>query len=94
MTADAPGRYLYTVVAWVDHFVSWREDFARRVEPRRPALAALVGAELIQDAAGRARGADRGALKAWAGALLKEARRRRADDTSALQTLALDPHVR
>ncbi|MGE0876968.1 MAG: maltotransferase domain-containing protein, partial [Burkholderiales bacterium] len=27
--AGAPGRYRYTVSAWVDHLLSWREEFAR-----------------------------------------------------------------
>src|SRR5487761_1979254 len=30
--AASVGRYRYTVTAWVDHFLSWRHDFARRVE--------------------------------------------------------------
>ena len=25
-----PGRYQYTVIAWVDHFESWRREFERR----------------------------------------------------------------
>jgi starch synthase (maltosyl-transferring) len=87
---DAPGRYFYTVVAWVDHFVSWREDFACRVDRADMLVAAQAGAQLIEDAAGRARGAERTALKAWAAALQKEAKRA-SDDTSALQTVALDP---
>ena len=29
-TAATVGRYQYTVTAWVDHFLSWRRDFARR----------------------------------------------------------------
>ena len=86
-----PGSYSYTVVAWVDHFLSWREDFGRRVDPGDVRIAALVGAGLIADAAGRARGTDRAALKAWAGALQKQAAKA-SDDTAALQTLALDPH--
>ena len=27
------GRYRYTVSAWVDHFLSWLNEFKRRVEP-------------------------------------------------------------
>ena len=49
-TAAAVGRYQYTVTAWVDHFLSWRHDFARRVE----------------GAAQRAKGAARTRLKGWA----------------------------
>src|SRR5216684_3879517 len=29
-TPPAPGRYQYTVTAWVDHFESWRNDLMRR----------------------------------------------------------------
>ena len=90
---DAPGSYGYAVVAWVDHFLSWREDFSRRVEPADLRIAAQVGAALIQGAAARARGADRTALKAWAAALQKEAAKTSRDmqDLQALQVLALDP---
>ena len=31
-TCRALGRYRYTVTAWVDHFLSWRHDFERRVD--------------------------------------------------------------
>ncbi len=60
-TAGAPGRYRYTVTAWVDRFLSWRHDFARRVDPDDIRVAALVGAELIEATASRAAGADRAA---------------------------------
>ncbi len=88
--ATEPGSYTYTVVAWVDTFLSWREDFARRVEPADMRVAALVGAGVIGEAAGRARGADRTALKAWSATLRKIAARA-SDDTASLQALALDP---
>src|SRR5450631_3410089 len=29
-TPPVPGRYRYTVTAWVDHFESWRNDLTRR----------------------------------------------------------------
>jgi len=53
------GRYRYTVVAWVDHFLSWRHDFARRVDREDLQIAALVGADLVLGASARARGEDR-----------------------------------
>src|SRR5690606_15358908 len=31
---DALGIYHYRVVAWVDHFLSWRRDLARREDPQ------------------------------------------------------------
>ncbi|MFZ5558422.1 MAG: alpha-1,4-glucan--maltose-1-phosphate maltosyltransferase [Pseudomonadota bacterium] len=60
------GRYRYTIVAWVDHFLSWRHDFARRVDAEDIAIAALVGAHLIEGASGRAAGADAEHLRRWA----------------------------
>ena len=87
--APAPGRYLYTVVAWVDHFLSWREDFVRRVEPEDIRVAALVGATLVSDAAERASSIDRKLLKAWAATLRKQATLP-LDDVTELQALALD----
>jgi starch synthase (maltosyl-transferring) len=82
--AAAIGRYRYTVVAWVDHFQSWRHDFARRVEPEDLRIAARVGAELVEGAAARARGDDRRRLKAWAVRLAQ------TDAPDALRTLAMD----
>lgn len=63
---DAIGPWQYTVRAWVDSFLSWQHDFARRVDPEDVRIAALTGAELIDAAASRAgRGADGTALRAW-----------------------------
>ncbi len=81
-----PGRYLYTVMAWVDHFESWRLELTRRVEPEDIRIAGLVGADLIDAAARRAKGDDKTALKAWA----KQLRKPASDDTQALKALALD----
>ncbi|HSD55226.1 MAG TPA: maltotransferase domain-containing protein, partial [Burkholderiales bacterium] len=81
------GRYAYTVTAWVDAFLSWRHDFARRIEPQDLGVAALVGAALIEAAARRAGGADRERLAAWA------ARLRAVGDPGALRELALDEEL-
>src|SRR5690242_19853131 len=48
------GRYRYTITAWIDPFLSWRSEFARRVEPADIASAARVGSLLIARAANRA----------------------------------------
>jgi len=87
--APLPGRYLYTVCAWVDHFLSWREDFTRRVDAADLRLAARVGAQLIEQTAARAAGAERKRLLSWATALRTQA----ADasgDIAALRLLAED----
>jgi len=71
--AETIGRYRYTVSAWVDHFLSWRHDFARRVDSEDLRIAALVGAGIIEAAAGRAKGQERKLLKDWALRLRVEA---------------------
>ena len=88
IVADAPGRYRYRVVAWADHFASWRKEFARRDEPADLRQAAAAGSALIEQAAGRADGAQREQLAAWSAALAVAAH---ADgDIEALRELALD----
>jgi len=72
-TPSLPGRYTYTVVAWVDPFDSWRHELIRRVDADDIRIAALVGAVEITAAATRAEGADRKALAAWATLLKKGA---------------------
>jgi starch synthase (maltosyl-transferring) len=86
-TPPAPGRYVYGVVAWVDHFRSWRHELARRVDPQDIRIAARVGAELADQAAARASGDDRLLLQRWALSLKKP-----VDDSQveALKGLALD----
>lgn len=81
---DRPGRYRYTVTAWVDHFLSWRAEFKRRVDPADIASAALVGGKLIAEAANRAAHDDAQRLREWGKQLIE------AGDTEAIQRLALD----
>ena len=68
-----PGRYRYTVAAWVDHFQSWRMELQRRVDASDILLAAQTGASLAEEAAARARGEDRKTLTRWAQGLRKRA---------------------
>ncbi|MFO1361982.1 MAG: alpha-1,4-glucan--maltose-1-phosphate maltosyltransferase [Burkholderiales bacterium] len=82
--AGPPGRYRYTVTAWVDGFLSWRHDFARREDPEDIRVAALAGAGLLVAAAARADGADRALLEAAA------ARLRRGGDAQTLRQAGLD----
>jgi starch synthase (maltosyl-transferring) len=60
------GRYYYTVEARVDRFVSWRRDFAKRVQAAQDVrVELLIGAELVAEAGRRARGADAKQLREW-----------------------------
>jgi starch synthase (maltosyl-transferring) len=61
-----PGRWRYTVAAWVDAFLTWRKDLEKRVEPADIELALAIGAELVAQAARRAKGADARALRGMA----------------------------
>jgi len=81
---NAIGRHGYTVCAWVDHFLSWRHDFERRIEPDDIRVAAQVGADIVAAAAARARGDDRKRLAEWTRAL------RETTDVEALRNVALD----
>src|SRR5438046_3429680 len=70
---DAIGVYRYTVTAWVDPFLSWRHDFARRVDPEDVRNAARAGADLVAAAAARASGKDAQRLDSWAQRLRTDA---------------------
>ncbi|HUP96241.1 MAG TPA: alpha-1,4-glucan--maltose-1-phosphate maltosyltransferase [Burkholderiales bacterium] len=78
------GRYRYTVTAWVDHFLSWRNEFKRRVDPADIASAALVGSKLIAETANRAARGDAQRLRQWGKQLVA------TEDTEELKRLVLD----
>ncbi len=73
---DTIGAYEYTLVAWIDRFLTWRHDLARREDAQDIAVAMLVGAELVEAAAARAIGTA-------AGRLLDHAARLRSATTPA-----------
>ncbi len=86
---SAIGTWEYTVSAWVDPFLSWRSDFARRVDADDVRIAALAGAVLIEQAAQRTRQSGDGEmLRAWGVALAATANR--GGDTAQLQRIGLD----
>ena len=86
-TVGAMGAYRYTVTAWVDALLSWRHDFARRVEAEDLRVAAQAGALLIDGSASRAKAAAKRRLTAWAKLLRTER------DPSALAALAQDEEL-
>ena len=80
-----PGRYLYSLEAWVDRFLTWRRDLAKRIEAGQDVAVELaIGAGLVAAAAARATGADRSRLDEWARAL------NGTEPIAARQGLALD----
>jgi starch synthase (maltosyl-transferring) len=87
--ADFPitviGRYEYTVEGWIDHFLTWRRDLGKRLAAGQDvSVDVLIGANLVDEAAARARAADARRLRAWARGLRETA------DPTARQVLALD----
>jgi len=63
-TVDRLGPWQYRVACWVDPLASWREDFARRIDPDDLRLAARTGAELLALSAKGAKGEEREQLAA------------------------------
>ncbi len=76
---DRLGTWMFTIEGWVDHFDTWTHDLTKRLaaqpDPRQPTqqiepqdipLQLEIGARLLDEAAGRAKGADATKLKAAA----------------------------
>ncbi|MGE0824445.1 MAG: alpha-1,4-glucan--maltose-1-phosphate maltosyltransferase [Candidatus Binatia bacterium] len=81
--AERLGRYYYTVEAWVDRFVSWRRDFAKRVEAGQDLTVEFqIGAELVVAASRRAKRADAKQLHEWAEFLRQDTAARAQAKTS------------
>jgi starch synthase (maltosyl-transferring) len=61
------GQYRYTIEGWIDPFKTWRSDLVKRYTAQQDlSIDLLVGADLIEDAAGRASGQDSLKLADWA----------------------------
>jgi starch synthase (maltosyl-transferring) len=66
------GRYIYTIIGWVDAYVTWATDLAKRVKAGvEISVDVLLGVELLRSAADRAKGGDRQELS-YAAERLKE----------------------
>lgn len=56
---DQLGEFCYRIVGWVDRFRTWRADLKKRSEAGQDLTIDLrIGAQLVEAAAGRAKGAD------------------------------------
>ena len=85
------GRYVYTIVAWVDTFRTWSADLRKRADAGQDiSVDVLIGAEMVGAAAGRARGAEARRRLAEAAANLKQGAK--ASREVALR-IALDPEL-
>jgi starch synthase (maltosyl-transferring) len=63
---DEIGRYQYTILGWVDAFDTWHHDLKKRIEANQDIAVDLqIGAQLVGQAADRARGNDAVRLRHW-----------------------------
>jgi starch synthase (maltosyl-transferring) len=85
-TVTELGRYQYTVVAWHDPFKGWVRDLRKRLDAGQDvAVDMQIGAQLVEDAAGRV-------PKNGSSKLGKVAQQLRGDVAHAAD-IALDPHL-
>jgi starch synthase (maltosyl-transferring) len=90
------GRYQYTVEGWIDRFQTWRRDLEKRIAAKQDvSVDLLIGAGLIEAAAGRAKGEDAKILADWAqrlrGSNQDESQKSLALDTDLLKLVQLYP---
>jgi len=82
------GRYFFTLEGWIDRFETWRRDLEKRVSAMQEvSVDLLIGASLIERAAGRTTGEDARAFQDWAQRL----RENRSDASGT--AIALDPDL-
>ncbi|MGO8767029.1 MAG: alpha-1,4-glucan--maltose-1-phosphate maltosyltransferase [Limisphaerales bacterium] len=65
--AARPGKYVYSIEAWVDSFKSWQKNLQKKIEAGQNISVELqMGAKMIEAAAQRAAARDAENLLAWA----------------------------
>jgi starch synthase (maltosyl-transferring) len=65
-----PGRYRYTVLAWVYQFESWRRDLIKKFQAgQEVSIELVIGAQLITEASQRAPKRERQKMGEWASTL-------------------------
>jgi len=63
-TVNSCGEYEYTILAWVDELLTWEQDFKKRIAAQQDVtIELLIGADLVEKAAARAKGNDAKKLK-------------------------------
>ncbi len=83
------GRYGFKVQGWIDHFETWRRDLLKRIKAESDAnVDYLIGADLIEAAAARAKKAKAAADAKWL--TQRAAELRSGNPVAALRTPATD----
>jgi starch synthase (maltosyl-transferring) len=88
LSVNGTGRYEYTIEAWGDVFLSWRDEVVKKVDGGLTELTseALEGARVLRDAAKRASKADAATLEAFSASL-------ETAEPARLKEIALDPSL-
>jgi starch synthase (maltosyl-transferring) len=89
LSVNGTGRYEYTIEAWGDVFLSWRDEIVKKVDGGLTELTseALEGARVLRDAAKRSSDkADVATLETFAAAL-------ETSESARLKEIALDPSL-
>lgn len=90
-TVDRVGTWEYTIMAWVDRFLTWHHDLKKRAAAGQVTTVDLaIGAALVEAAAQRATGVDAAELQRWSRILQSEASLAQAaeiGDDPALESL-------
>ncbi len=82
------GEYLYTAIAWVDHFATWQSDLRKRLEAgQNIAVESQTGAEMVLAAAETAESDDAPKLREWAQVLQSPGSLVRASDVALSEAL-------
>ncbi|MEJ2673292.1 MAG: DUF3416 domain-containing protein, partial [Deltaproteobacteria bacterium] len=72
-TVSELGRYTYAIQAWIDHFRTWQQFLAKKVDAgQKVAVELLMGADLVAAAQKRAKGNAARQLQDWAARLRQE----------------------
>lgn len=72
-TVTSVGEYRYTLIAWVDHFHTWRRDLKKKADAGQDVtVEMMIGADLVEAAASRASVDARGSLLTAAASLRGE----------------------
>jgi starch synthase (maltosyl-transferring) len=95
-TVDKVGRYRYTIEGWVDRFAGWRNGLEKKAAAGQDVhVDLLIGAELVEAAAGRARDEDAQFLREWVRRLREksELEPARALDEQLLHVMQRHPDI-
>jgi starch synthase (maltosyl-transferring) len=89
-TVSEMGGYVYTIMAWVDHFKSWRRDILKKIDAVQVVpVDWLIGAQLIEETSQRASGEDVEQLQTWSNALRSHANA----NNGILEDKIVSPHL-